>query len=208
MLSTVENLADTLIEQLKTREWVRMPASEAEYLAIAEEFPFKMEYHEGEIIAMSLATAIHERLVAYITRILTNYFFDKDFLVTGSNAGLQIERKSRGYYQPDLMVTKGEWNFKKNSKCIITNPYLLVDVLSPGTSKYDNDDKLPYYKDVESLQYIVYVAKDRPYVSVYERTGELNVWRNTDYTTLDSVAQLGDLALPLREIFHKITFSE
>lgn len=205
---TTENLADTLIEQLKTREWVRMPASERDYLAIAEEFPYKLEYHEGEIIAMSLAMIVHESIVMFIGRLLSNYYFDKDFRVTGSNAGLQIERKTRGYYQPDLMVTKGDHVFKKNSQCIITNPYLLVEVLSPGTSKYDQEAKLPSYKDVASLRYIIYVAKDQPYVSVYERTDEPDVWKNTDYKTLDSVAQLGDLALPLREIYHKITFSE
>lgn len=205
---TTENLADTLIEQLKTREWVRMPASEADYLAIAGEFPHKLEYHEGEIIAMSLATIVHESIVMFIGRLLSNHFFDKDFRVMGSNAGLQIERKTRGYYQPDLVVTKGNHIFKKNSQCVITNPYLLVEVLSPGTSEYDTDNKLPYYKDVTSLHCILYVAKDRPYVSVYERTDEPNVWKNTDYCTLDSVAQLGDLVLPLREIYHKIAFPE
>ena len=72
--------------------------------------------------------------------------------------------------------------------------------------KYDKEDKLPYDKDSPNLQYVVYVAQNRPYVSVYERTDEPNVWKNTDYKTLDSVAQLGDLTLPLREIYHKITF--
>ncbi|MCY7356621.1 MAG: Uma2 family endonuclease, partial [Rudanella sp.] len=182
------------------------PASEAEFLDIAPEFPGKLEYHNGEIIAMSLATALHELIVFNISRLLANYFFDKDFLPTSSNAGLQILRPDGSYYQPDLMVTQGQWLFKKGSRCIITNPYLLIEVLSKSTMKYDKEDKLPAYKDVPSLQYVVYVGQDRPYVSVYERTNQPNTWLVTDYKTLDSTARLGDLNLPLNEIYHKITF--
>ncbi len=202
----VDNLAEYLLEQLKTQDVVHVPASEAEYLAIAPEFPGKVEYHEGELIAMSLATAIHELIVSYINRLLTNHYFDKDFLVTSSNAGLQIPKPGGGYYQPDLMVTQGDWIFKPGSTCIITNPYLLVEVLSPGTGKYDKEYKLDYYKELPSLNYVVYVAQNRPYLTIYERTDQPDVWLNTDYKSLDSVAKLGDLTLPLREVYHKIQF--
>lgn len=204
----VENLAEYLLEQLKTQELVRVPATEEEYLDIAPEFPGRLEYHNGEIRAMSLATAMHELVVLFIGRLLTNYYFDKDFLVTSSNAGLQIPRPDGSYYQPDLMVTQGAWQFKKGSKSIITNPYLLVEVMSPGTYRYDKEDKLPLYKDVPTLQYLVYAAQNRPYLTVYERTDTPDVWLNTDYKTLDSVAQLGDLTLPLGEIYHKLPFAK
>lgn len=204
----VENLAEYLLEQIKTQDVVRVPASEAEYLDIAPEFPGKLEYHNGEIIAMSLATALHELIVSAVNYLLMVYYRDKDFLVTSSNAGLQIAKPGGGYYQPDLMVTQGQWTFKQGSNCIITNPYLLVEILSPSTKKYDQEDKLPLYKDVPTLQYLVYVAQNRPYLTVYERTDTPDVWLNTDYKTLDSVAKLGDLTLPLREIYHKVQFPQ
>ena len=202
----VGNLAEYLLEQIKTQEMVRVSASEEEYLEIAPEFPGKLEYHEGEIIAMSLATAFHELIVSAINYLLVGYFRDKDFLVTSSNAGLQIPRPDGSYFQPDLMVTQGEWLFSRESKSIIQNPYLIVEVLSPSTMKYDKEDKLPFYKDVTTLQYVIYVSQKRPFVSIYARTDEPDVWKNTDYKTLDSVAKLGDLTLPLAEIYHKITF--
>ncbi len=205
---TTQHLAESIIEQLQTHELVRVPASEAEYLDIAEEFPYKLEYQNGEIIAMSLATTIHELLVTYISRLLANHFFDKDFLVTSSNAGLQISAKGGGYFQPDLMVTKGEWIFKPNSACIITNPYLLVEVTSKSTGKYDKDEKLPLYRELPSLQYALTVSQTRPLVTVEARTDQPDVWLTTDYRTLDSVVQLGDLQLPLREIYHKLNFAE
>jgi len=202
----VGNVGEYLLAQIKTQDVVRVPASEAEYLDIAPEFPGKLEYHNGEIIAMSLATAFHELIVSYISRLLTNYYFDKDFLVTSSNAGLQILRPNGNYYQPDLMVTQGEWIFKEGSACIITNPYMVVEVLSPSTVKYDQEHKLDYYKELPSLNYVVHAAQNRPYLTIYERTDQPDVWLNSDYRSLDSVAKLGDLTLPLNEIYHKIKF--
>ena len=202
----VENLAEYLLERIKLQDVVCVPASEADYLDIAPAFPGKLEYHNGEIIAMSLATAIHELVVSAINYLLFSYYRDKDFLVTSSNAGLQIPHPGGEYYQPDLMVTQGEWVFKQGSTCIITNPYLLVEVLSPSTKKYDQEFKLEYYKELPSLHYVVYAAQNRPYLTVYERTDQPDVWLNTDYKTLDSIAKLGELTLPLREIYHKIQF--
>ncbi len=203
----VDNLAEYLLEQIKTQEMVRVPASEAEYLDIAPDFPGKLEYHNGEIVAMSLATALHELIVSAINYLLFAYYRDKDFLVTSSNAGLQVPKPGGGYYQPDLMVTQGQWQFKLGSTCIITNPYLLVEVLSPATRKYDQEEKLAHYKELPTLQYVVYVAQNRPYLTMYERTDQPDVWLNSDYKTLDSVAKLGDLTLPLREIYHKVQLS-
>ena len=62
------------------------------------------------------------------------------------------------------------------------------------------------YKDVPSLQCIIHLWQNRPFVSVYERTDNPDSWLVTDYKTLDSVARLGELTLPLNEIYHKITF--
>ena len=97
--------------------------------------------------------------------------------------------------------------FKPGSECIITNPYLIVEALSKSTGKYDKEDKLLGYKEISTLQYIMYVAQDHAYISVYERTDQADVWLNTDHRTLDSTVKLGNLTLPLSEIYHKIKLS-
>ncbi len=202
----VDNLAEYLLAQIKTRDVVRVPATEADYLDIAPEFPGKLEHHNGEIVAMSLASFWHEVLVNGLGFLLEQYFRNKPFFVSNSNAGLQIPQKDGGSYQPDSMVVENQPIFKSGSTCIVKNPYLLVEVTSRSTGKYDKDEKLPLYKDVGTLQFALLVSQSRPFVSVFERTDQPNVWLNTDYKTLDSVAKLGDLMLPLREIYHKIQF--
>lgn len=202
----VDNLATYLLDQLRTQDMVYVPASEAEYLAIAPEFPGKLEYHKGDIIAMSLAKLWHEVLVNGLGFLLEQHFRNEPFLVVNSNAGLQIPTREVSYYQPDLMVVGQPPVFKAGSESIITNPYLVIEVLSKSTYRYDTEEKLEGYKEIPTLHYVVYVAQDRPYLTVYERTDQPDVWLNTDYKTLDSVARLGELTLPLREIYHKIPF--
>lgn len=204
----VGNIAEYLLEQIKTQDVVRVPASEAEYLDIAPEFPGKLEYYNGEIIAMSLAKLWHEVLVNGLGFLLEQYFRNRSYLVVNSNAGLQIPSREMGYYQPDLMVISQPPVFKAGSESIVTNPFLVIEVLSKSTYKYDKEDKLAGYKDVPTLQYVIYVAQDRPYLTVYERTDQPDVWLNTDYKSLDSVAKLGELTLPLREVYHKVQFPQ
>ena len=51
-----ESIIKSISEQLKTQSLVQIPASEAEYMAIIAELPFKIEYHQSEIITIGLAS--------------------------------------------------------------------------------------------------------------------------------------------------------
>ena len=96
----VENLAEYLLEQIKTQDVVRVPASEAEYLNIVPEFSGKLEYHNGEIIATSLAKLWHEMLVNELGFPLEQYFRNKPLLVVNSNAGYRCQRKKQAITNP------------------------------------------------------------------------------------------------------------
>jgi Uma2 family endonuclease len=152
----IQDLRTELLERLKTEELVRVPASEADYLALAQHFPFKIEYYQSEIYTMGLASFYHELIAAMFTTILNNLFMDKDdYVVLGSNSGVQIPKFEGSYFMPDVTVVKGEPIFKPNSTAIITNPYLIVEILSPATDKFDKESKLPEYKHLQSLQQIL-----------------------------------------------------
>lgn len=203
----VQDLKATILERLKTEEVVRVPASEAEYFAVAEQLPFKVEYHNSEIITMGLASYWHEVLVMTIGGILQNVFaFSDEFTVLGSNSGVQIPKFEGGYYLPDVMVVKGEPNFKPNSTAIITNPYLIVEIHSPSTAHFDSDIKLPEYKQQESLQQIIYVNQDRPRVSSYRRTDQPNTWINQEFFNMEEVMQIEGQEVLIKDIYRKVKF--
>lgn len=202
-----QDLRTTILERLKTEAVVRIPASEVEFFALADQLPFKVEYHNSEIITMGLASYWHEVLVMTIGGILQNVFaFSEEYTVLGSNAGVQIPKFEGGYYLPDVMVVKGEPAFKPNSTAIITNPYLLVEIQSPGTAQFDSDIKLPEYKHLESLQQIIYVNQDRARVSSYRRTDQPNTWINQEFFSLEEVMQVEGQEVLIKDIYRKIKF--
>jgi len=200
-----QTLRDTIIERLKTEDLVQIPASEAEYLAVAEQLPFKVEYHNSEIITMGLASYFHEIIVANWIFILRSILPD-EFTVLGSNSGIQIPKFEGGYYLPDVMVVKGEPLFKPNSTAIITNPHLVIEILSPSTNKFDRESKLPEYKHLESLQQIIFVNQKKVGVSSYLRSDQPNTWINQDFYSLDETLMIENEPVSLKDIYQKIKF--
>lgn len=51
-------------------------------------------------------------------------------------------------------------------------PWLLAEILSPGTEKHDREHKLPLYLDLPSLQVLLLISQDRMRVEVYTRQPE------------------------------------
>jgi len=203
-----EHLIKSIQKQLETQTLVKIPASEEEYMAIIAELPFKIEYHQSEIITMGLASIWHETIIANLIWLLQKILItNDDYLVLGSNAGVHVPKFEGGYYMPDVLVVKGTPEFKPNSKCIITNPFLIIEVLSPSTSSFDTSSKLEEYKEFESLQQVVYIFQDRPKVVSYIRTEMPNTWLNQDCKKMDDSISVAGSPISLLDIYRKVQFS-
>ena len=207
--TATEQLRETIVEQLKTQKIVRIPASEDDFFALADELPFKIEYHESEIVTMGLTTPWHEVLVANLIVILNTVFsLEESMFILGSNAGIQIPKFEGGYYLPDITVVKGTFELKEDSNCIITNPYIVVEVLSKSTAQHDRGDKLPEYKHLESLQQIILVSQDKMEVESYTRTDQPNTWLNQTFTDAAESLTVHQSAILLKDIYRRIEFAK
>lgn len=207
--TTTEQLRETIVEQLKTQKIVRIPVSEDDFFALTDELPFKIEYHDSEIVTMGLTTPWHEVLVANLIVLLNTVFsLEKSVFILGSNAGIQIPKFEGGYYLPDITVVKGGFELKEGSNCIITNPYIVVEVLSKSTAKYDRGDKLPEYKHLESLQQIILINQDKMEVESYTRTDKPNTWLNQTFTDAEEFLTVHQSSILLDDIYRRIEFAK
>lgn len=209
MIAT-KNLKEQIIEQLKIKEFVNIPASEDDYFLVAHDLPFKVEYHENEIVTIGLASYLHEKITASLI-VLLSQLFDKiegDYDTLGSNARVEIPKFEGGYYMPDVMVIKGEPNFKENSTAIITNPHIIVEVLSPATKAFDLSEKLPEYKLLESLQQVIYINPTKVSVSTFTRSENLHGWLNQDFYSLQDAISVEGISISLSDIYRKIKFEK
>lgn len=207
-MTTTDQLKATILEQLKTQELVRIPASEEEFFALSAQLPFKIEYHESEIVTMGLASYWHEVLVSnFIFMLKTIFSQDESAFVLGSNMGVQIPKFEGGYYLPDVSVVRGAPEFKMGSTAIITNPHIVVEIHSPSTGDFDISDKLPNYRRIESLQQILFVSQKKKTVTSYTRSDQPGVWLNQDFFEGDTIL-IESVPVALQDIYDKVQFSK
>ena len=107
-------------DRLKLPPEVRVTVSFEEFIELAVECEYKVEYHNGQAVSifdydaktktMSSATFTHELLVINIGSLFNILFKSNiDVKVIGSNMKIFIE-KGRGTYQADLTLVKEEEN--------------------------------------------------------------------------------------------------
>ncbi|MCA9544512.1 MAG: Uma2 family endonuclease [Myxococcales bacterium] len=144
--------------------------SEAEYLAWEAEQAGKHEWLNGEIVAMSGARALHNLLVANLVRALQRGLDGRPCDVLGSDQRVMVA-DSTMYAYPDLMVVCGQPVLSPTDRMSLTNPTVVVEVLSPSTEAHDRGAKFAHYRQLPSLQAYVLVSTELDRVEVFERDG-------------------------------------
>jgi len=200
-------LTDEQIAVLDAGEMVVMPASWEEFEEFLAETDYRVEYHDSQIIIMGLARFIHEVLVARIIYLLTGFYLGKPFYVAGSNAGIRRDGK-RLHYNSDVLVVKGQPIFQSRSHSIITNPYLIVEVLSESTLNYDLGAKRRVYEQMESVQEIVFVDPFEQQVLICQRTSQPNAWLEITYSRPDETVLIDGNELLLKTVFENLPTEE
>ena len=80
-----------------------------------------------------------------------------------SEAKLNVKKtkKSNSFVYPDSMVICGEINQSKDDKNSVTNPVLIVEVLSKSTSGYDRGDKFHLYRKLPTFKEYVLIEQGK-----------------------------------------------
>ena len=146
-------------------------ASYEEYLALERSSETKHEYVNGEIYAMAGGTPEHGRLASRLARLLGNALAKRPCEVFSSDVRVRVEATGRSTY-PDLSVVCSRAVTSAVDADAITNPVVLVEVLSPTTESDDRGDKWAHYRRLPSLECYVLVAQDARSVETYRRDGK------------------------------------
>jgi Uma2 family endonuclease len=180
-----------------------------EYLALEEKAEFKSEFFEGEIFVRhggSGGTRDHSLIGTNTSRELGNALRGKPCFVFNSDLMVQI-RPGKGGFYPDTMVVCGEEQFSNEKENAITNPTVVVEVLSESTAAWDHGGKFRQYQSLSSLQEYVLVEQTEPQVNVYRR-GKDGMWLLEGYAGLDAEVEFKSLGIKIasREIFMGVKF--
>lgn len=140
----------------------------ADYLTLERDSDIKHEFDDGEILAMSGGTARHSALASKIGAALENTR-PPGCTVFQSDMRIRIAATGRATY-PDVSMVCGPLAYDPDDAAhtTITNPTLLVEVLSVTTEKGDRGNKWMHYQRIPSLQEYVLVSQ-QPRVEIYRR---------------------------------------
>ncbi|MDZ8024409.1 MAG: Uma2 family endonuclease [Nostoc sp. DedQUE11] len=177
-----------------------------EYLELEEKAEYKNEYRDGEIIPMTGGTTNHNKIAG-------NFYKKFPLTVQGQaydtyigDVKLAIPRYHI-YTYPDVMVIKGKPIYEGTSKTIITNPLLIVEVLSNSTKNYDKTDKFKYYRSIPEFQEYIMIDQYSFSVEQFAKQAE-GQWIFKEYEGEEAVLVLNsiDFQITLRDIYERVDF--
>jgi Uma2 family endonuclease len=181
------------------------PLTPEEYLAIERAAEYKSEYYQGQMYAMAGTSLRHALIVGNLSREFGNALRNGPCSVVTTD--LRVLVSAAGLYTyPDVVVVCGEPKLTDSWMDTLTNPIVLIEVLSPSTEAHDRGFKSAQYRKLESLQEYAFVWQEEPHVEIYRRGG--GVWQLFEATGLEAVCGFESVkcTLALSEVYAKIAF--
>jgi Uma2 family endonuclease len=109
------------------------------------------------------------------------------------------------YTYPDLSVVCGERRYADAHVDTLTNPTLLVEVLSPSTEDYDRGGKAAMYRRLPSLQELLIISQDSYEVELSRRMPD-GSWSLLEAVGLEASIDLHSIGYTLRlsELYERV----
>jgi Uma2 family endonuclease len=150
------------------------------------------ELVDGQIVAMAPPGPEHRTVVGNVAGVIRSRLGRRPPCRPEVEAGIRVSETVR--WQADVAVTCGPLTYD------VTDPLLIVEVLSPSTRDNDLARKLVDYKGVASVAEVWLVDSERRWAQVWWREGE--VWHGRDHVggaVFPSPVLGGDI--PLDELY-------
>ena len=184
----------------------RHPYTLAEYFALEHTGDARYEYWDGEIVCMSGGSEQHVRIGG-------NVYFALRQLLTGRNceaftSDLAVKTSALPPYRyPDISVTCGEATFERiDGIAVLTNPVLIVEVLSRETEQRDRNEKRLAYQAIPQVMECLMIAQNSPHITQFVRQSDM--WTRSDYGDLNAFLSLPSIecVLNLKDIYVGVDF--
>ena len=177
-----------------------------EYLEIERAAEFKSEYIDGEMFAMSGASYRHAMIVMSVGAQLYAQLRGHPCSVATNDLRVATD-PHRHYTYPDVIVACDSPQFVDDQLDTLTNPKVIIEVLSDSTENYDRGAKFERYRGVATLVEYVLIAQDRVHLELYSRQAD-GSWRLREYGSPAGEVELASIGcrLNVAEIYEKVTF--
>lgn len=174
-----------------------------DYHRIEQASTIRHEFFDGEIFAMAGGSVAHNHISANVLAALRGGLANTACSAFGSDMRLLTPAGLLTY--PDVMVVCDRIEVVAGRQDEVTNPVLLVEVLSDATRNYDRGDKFDFYKSIPTFREYILIEQVSVAVEVHARDVDGH-WSSTAYDSLSQVVNLQSvpIRLALAEIYRRV----
>ncbi|MTF38899.1 Uma2 family endonuclease [Cyanobacterium aponinum] len=179
-----------------------------EYFELEETAEYKSEYHDGEIIPMTGGTTNHNKIALNFCYNFKSITKGKNYEIYINDVRLSIPHQRR-YTYPDIMIIKDKPIYEGDKQTTVTNPLIIIEVLSNSTENYDKGEKFKSYRSVKSFQEYILIDQYSFSVEQFIKESE-GEWKFKEYLGENQVLKLGkiDFELSFSDIYEGVNFVE
>jgi len=177
-----------------------------EYIALEESSGIKHEFFEGTAYAMTGASPAHNLITANVIGSLQPQLRGKSCRIYSSDQRFKVEATGL-YTYADASVVCGPAQFADAPKYTMTNPTMIIEVLSPSTENYDRGKKSQQYRKIDSLRAYLLIAQDGRHVELYTRQ-EQNRWLLVETSEREAMVSLDAIGctMAMKDIYEGVEF--
>lgn len=176
-----------------------------EYFEIEAQLEEKLDYVNGYIVKAKIDISFQHSIINTNMMIaLHNSLKDKPYQTLGG--GMRI-KTANSFRFPDALVLPKNPEFYNEKQTTLLNPAVLVEVVSPESSKHDYARKRLEYFTIKSLVYYIIVEQDMAFVSVFSKIKD-NEFLVHNYNSNNPIILLPDLktTINLENIYEGVDF--
>lgn len=178
------------------------------YLEMERASEVKHEYYKGEVFAMSGASVTHNEIAYNLNSIIIPHLKNKNCKMYRSDLRIHIPSNSL-YTYPDFSIICGKPETTDVFADNVTNPSVLIEILSKSTKDYDRGTKFNLYRSIQALKEYIIISSLSVQVEKYNRLDD-DSWNLKEFNKLTDnfyISAIG-LTVILKDIYQDISFSE
>jgi Uma2 family endonuclease len=175
-----------------------------DYLSLQRGIEVKLEYFNGEIYVMAGGSAGHNRISRNVLKLFDAALASSSCEAFGSD--MRVSTPSGLYTYPDASIICGPK--VNNAAETISNPIVIVEVLSESTRNYDRGEKFDLYRSIPELRHYLLIEQTFRHVE-HRRPESDGSWSSEIKDAAGDSVQLSgvDIDLPMAAIYEGVDVS-
>lgn len=178
----------------------------SEFLAWEARQEQRHVYWDGEVFAMAGASLAHNRIVANLLQRLGERLRGRGCEALPSD--LRVRLSATKFCYPDVTVLCGPAQLVPDAPDTLTNPSVVIEVISDATERFDRGEKFRSYRALSSIREVLFVSQDARTVEHFVRGGDARAdgetWVLRTYTE-GLVPVLGpDTAIAIDDLYRNV----